>query len=437
MRQRLVLIAASIVAVFAVASVASFDWRTVLGPSGAGLNAAGESVRTATGFGATPEKVVIAPGAQSPSGGAKGGQPPAPLVTVSKPIVREIVEWDEYTARMDAMDAVDVRARISGYLNEVRFKDGEDVKQGDLLFLIDPRPFERALDQARAELEAATTKSENARLDVDRGKPLVDRRVMSEKTFDDRASALRDAQATIKVAESKVKTAELELSFTRMAAPISGRIGRSLSSPGNYVNGAGANNSTLLTTIVSQNPIHVYFDVSENNLLKYKRLREQGQKTGASALGSVVHLALPDEQGYKHFAQLDFVDNRLDQATASIKVRAVLDNAQGLFSPGMFARVRIAATPPHAGILLPDEAILSDQASKYIYTVTEDGTAVRKGVVLGPLFDKLRVVRSGVVAEDWVVTKGLQRARPGLKVTPKRESIKVSEAGGDAQPARQ
>lgn len=355
-------------------------------------------------------------------------------MTVSKPVVREIVEWDEYTARLDAVEQVDVRARVGGYLNEVRFKDGDNVQQGDLLFVIDPRPFERVLDQARAELEAANTKANNARLDVDRGGPLVDRKVMSQKVFDDRESALRDALATIRVAEAKVKTAELDLSFTRVVSPLSGRISRSLVTPGNYISGGTSNVSTLLTTIVRQDPIYVYFDVSENNYLKYKRLQEQGQKGGASALGAAVGVALSDEPGFKHTARLDFIDNRLDQATATIRVRALLENPKGLFTPGLFSRVRLAGTPPYQGILLPDEAILSDQASKFVYTVGEDGIAARKSVVLGPLVDKLRVVRSGVAADDWVVTKGLQRARPGLKLNPRREPIKVSDAAPSHSP---
>jgi multidrug efflux system membrane fusion protein len=450
MRRGILTLALGLAAAFAAGAVSGLDWRNVVGnPAGDALNEGGATLRSALGMNATPERVVVAPGAVAapvtaaappakgppasggPPGGSAGGPP---QVTVSKPVVREIVEWDEYTARLDAVEQVDVRARVGGYLNEVRFKDGDNVQQGDLLFVIDPRPFERVLDQARAELEAANTKANNARLDVDRGGPLVDRKVMSQKVFDDRESALRDALATIRVAEAKVKTAELDLSFTRVVSPLTGRISRSLVTPGNYISGGTSNVSTLLTTIVRQDPIYVYFDVSENNYLKYKRLQEQGQKGGASALGAAVGVALSDEPGFKHTARLDFIDNRLDQATATIRVRALLENPKGLFTPGLFARVRLAGTPPYQGILLPDEAILSDQASKFVYTVGEDGTAIRKSVVLGPLVDKLRVVRSGVTADDWVVTKGLQRARPGLKLNPRREPIKVSDAAPSHSP---
>jgi multidrug efflux system membrane fusion protein len=363
----------------------------------------------------------------------KGGAAP-PGVAVSRPIEREIVEWDEYTGRFDSVETVEVRARVSGYLEETHFKDGQIVRQGDLLYVIDRRPFERALDQAQAELLAATTKAANANLDVERGKPLVERRVMSEKSFDDRASLLREAQAAVKVAEAKIKTAELELSFTRIASPLTGRIGRSQVSNGNWVSAGGTANATLLTSIVSQDPIHIYFDVSENNFIKYKRLAERGSGAGAADLGALVEVALPDERGFPHRARLDFLDNRLDQGTGTLRARALLSNAAGLFSPGLFARVRVTGSPKYAALLIPDEAIGTDQTNKFVYAVAEDGTVARKGVTLGPLYGGLRVVREGLAAQDWVITRGLQRARPGGKVTPKREAIAVSEApaGGGA-----
>lgn len=374
---------------------------------------------------ATPQKASGSPKAQS-----KGPGQPA-VVVASQPVVREIVEWDEYTARVEAVASVDIRARVSGYLNEVHFKDGQDVQEGDKLFTIDPRPFERALDQARAELEQAKTKAENAKLDVDRGKPLVERRVISEKVFDDRANVLRDAQAAIRVSEAKVRTAELDLSFTRVVAPISGRIGRALVTPGNYVTGGGTanTNSTALTSIVSQDPVHVYFDVNDNNFLKYKRLAEQGQRAGAGAQGAPVYAALADEKGFPHAGRLDFLDNRLDQSTATIRARGIFDNTSRVLSPGMFARVRLAGSARYTAIMLPDEAFATDQASKYVWVVGEDGMPSRRNVTLGPMQEGLRIVREGVRETDWVVIKGQQRVRPGQKVAPRKEPIKVSAAG--------
>ena len=360
---------------------------------------------------------------------AKGppAQPPA-VVTVSQPLVRETVEWDEYTARFDAVEQVDVRARVSGYLIAVGFKDGQTVKKGDLLYEIDPRPFERVLDQARAELAQAKTKTENAMLDVERGRPLMERRVMSEKSFDDRANVLRDAQSAIKVAEAKVGLAELDLSFTRMTSPINGRISRSLVTAGNWVSAGAAANATLLTTIVSQDPIYVYFDVSENNFLKYKRLVAKGEKAGASETGSLVEIAMPDDKNFPHKGTLDFLDNRLDAGTATLRARARVDNKNLSFSPGMFARVRVAGSPTYSAAMLPDAAVGTDQASKFVLVIAEDNTVSRRPVQLGPVQNGLRIIREGLTKSDWVVTKGTQRARPGQKVDPKRKSLAVTEA---------
>jgi multidrug efflux system membrane fusion protein len=351
-----------------------------------------------------------------------------PSVSVAQPIQREIVEWDEYTGRFDATQTVEIRARISGYLNEVRFKDGQEVRQGDLLFAIDPRPFERAVEQARAELFAASTKVENAGLDVARGQKLIDSKIISDKTFDDRMSVLRDAQATMKVAEAKVKTAELDLSFATIAAPISGRIGRTLVTAGNWVSAGSASGATLLTTIVSHDPIFIYFDVNENNYIKYKRLAERGVSAGAADVGAPVEVALPDERGFPHKGRLDFLDNRLDQGTGTLRARAVLANKAGLFSPGLFGRVRVTGTPIYQAVMLPDEAIGTDQTNKYVFVVSADGTVERRNVRLGPLIEGLRVVREGIAGADWVITRGLQRARPGLKVDAKRVAIEVSAA---------
>jgi RND family efflux transporter MFP subunit len=204
------------------------------------------------------------------------------------------------------------------------------------------------------------------------------------------------------------------------------------------VSAGGAANATLLTSIVSQDPIHVYFDVSENNYIKYKRLVERGSGAGAADLGALVEVALPDERGFPHRARVDFLDNRLDQGTGTLRARAVLSNAAGLFSPGLFARVRVTGTPKYAALLIPDEAIGTDQTNKFVYAVGEDGTVARKSVTLGPLYAGLRVVREGLTGNEWVITRGLQRARPGQKVTPKRETITVSEApAGDAAQKKQ
>jgi len=353
---------------------------------------------------------------------------PPPAVTTSQPVVSEIVEWDEYTGRFEAVASVEVRARVSGYVDNIAFVDGQAVKKGDLLFVIDPRPFERAVSQAQAELEQARTKAQNTALDVERGRPLLERKVMSEKMFDDRANLQREAESAVKVSEAKVATAELELAFTRITAPIDGRISRASVSLGSWISAGGAANATLLTLIVTQDPIHIYFDISENNYIKYKRLAERGALASNDKGGADVHVSLPDEATFAHRGKLDFVDNRLDPGTATMRARAILANADQMFSPGMFARVRLAGSPLKSTVLLPDAAIGTDQANKFVLIVAEDGTVSRRNIQLGPLYQGLRVVRSGVEAQDWVVTSGLQRARPGQKVTANREVLRLSEA---------
>ena len=360
--------------------------------------------------------------------------PPPPVVSVSRPIEQDVIEWDEYTGRFDAVEFVEIRARVSGYLMEIAFKDGQDVKKGYKLFTVDPRPFERALEQAQAELFAAKTKVENANLDVARGQPLIEKKIISDKVFDDRMNLLRDASAAVRVAEAKVKSAELDLSFTNIAAPISGRIGRTLVTAGNWISAGNVSGSTLLTTIVSQDPVFLYFDVSENNYIKYKRLAERGVAGNAAEIGASIQIALQDEKGFPHRATLNFLDNRLDQGTGTLRARALVKNEGGLFSPGMFARVRVAGSPASPALLLPESAIGTDQVSKYILVVAEDGTVGRRNVTLGPYIDgRLRTIRSGVKADDWVITNGLQRARPGNKVAPKQVNLTLSEAGAETK----
>ncbi len=361
---------------------------------------------------------------------AKGPSAPA-AVTLSQPVRREIVEWDQTTGRFDAVETVDIKARLNGYLQEVLFKDGQEVSKGDTLFVIDPRPAQNALALAEAELAQARTRIANADLDVERGRPLLQRRVLSEKVFDDRENVKREAESLARIAEAKVKTAELDLSFTRVAAPISGRIGRSLVSPGNFVGGGGLGGTTTLATIVSQDPVYAYFDITETDALKYKRLADAGatgaDTAGAGKAGARVEAALPDETGFPHIGRIDFFDNRLDSATGSLRARAVFDNKARLFAPGQFIRLRLQGSVRAPAILVPDVAIGSDQGNRFVVSVGSDDVPVRKTVKLGPLVDGLRVVREGLTIEDWIVVKGLTRIRPGQKVAPTREPLKVSE----------
>lgn len=352
-----------------------------------------------------------------------------PAISVSQPATRKIIEWDEYTGRFDAVEAVDVRARVSGYLTAVNFKDGDEVKAGDLLFKIDPRPFERALEQAKAQLNQAEVRVGNASLDVERGRPLLKSDYISRKTFDDRENILREAEAEVKLGQARVKAAELDLSFCRVTAPISGRLSRTLVTKGNYVSGGGSNmTGTVLTTIVTQDPIYIYFDISENNALKYTRLNEAGGKGATGMLGAAVGIGLPDEDGFPHAGKLDFLDNRLDEGTGTLRARAVISNKGAIFSPGMFARVRLQGSPEYQALLLPDEAIGTDQANRFVWVVGDDDIPVRRAVDLGPIVDGLRVIRNGVTADDWVILRGQQRVRPDQKIVPNRIPLKISKA---------
>lgn len=403
-------LAALLVAVGVGVPASGHSWSTILG----GLKHSGEKVLESVRLGPQTGKGV----------GGGGSQPgPPPEVVLSQPVVRNIAEWDEYTGRFAAIEAVDIRARVNGYLDSVHFTEGETVAKGQLLYVIDPRPFERALAQAEAELAAAKVKVDNARLDVDRGEPLMKRGVMSEKVFDDRANILRDAAAQMRIAEERVKTAQLELSFTRIEAPVAGRIGRTEVTRGNFVTAGASSGATLLTRIVSQDPIYIEFDIGELNAIKYARLHENG-----GLIGKPVEVGLPDEKGFPHRGALDFLDNRLDPGTGTLAARARIANPAGLFSPGMFARVRLQGTAAYDAVMLPDAAIGTDQVSRFVYVVGVDNAPAQRRVVLGPLVDGLRVIREGVAAEDWVIVKGQQRVRPGQKVTPRREALQVSDA---------
>ena len=365
----------------------------------------------------------LKPATQAAPAKSTGGA--VPIVSVSKPLVRPVTEWDEYTGRFDATASVEIRTRVSGFLVEIHFKDGEQVKKGDKLYTLDAQPFERDLDQARAELAQATTKVESTSLDVERGKPLLDRKIISEKVFDDRSNLLREAQAAVKTSEAKVKTAELDVSSTLITAPFSGRISRSNIPVGAWISAGAASNATLLTTVVTQDPIHLYFDVNENNWIKYRRLAEQGKEAGVARIGAKVELALPDEKGFPAKGAIDFVDNRLDLATGTMRARAIVENKAGLYSAGMFARVRVQGSESYNAVMVPDDAIGTDQTTRFVLTVAEDGTVGRKTVALGPMAEGLRVIKQGVTADDVIVVKGQQRARPGSKVAATDEPIKA------------
>ena len=365
----------------------------------------------------------------------QAGAPPPPSVTVAKPIKRTVVDYDEYVGRFTAINAVEVRARVSGYLDKLHFKDGQIVKQGDLLFTIDKRPFQNSLDQARANLVQAQSNLAFTEADYTRGQQLVRDKTITDQTFEQRAQAYRNAKASVANNEAAVRQAELDLEFTDLRAPIEGRIGDRRVSPGNLVTGGTGGNTTLLATIVSTDPIYFEFTFDEASYLRYQRLATTSKDVASRNAGVQVALKLIDENDFDHEGRMDFVDNVIDRSTGTIRGRAVFTNSKEVFTPGMFARVRVPGTPPYEGLLVPDVAIGTEQARRFVMVIDDQDTARPKYVTLGQVTkDGLRVIKDGIGPDDRVVISGLMQARPGQKVKPEEAGAKPS--GGAPQAAK-
>jgi RND family efflux transporter MFP subunit len=358
--------------------------------------------------------------------------PPPPMVTVAHPVKQEIVDRDEYVGRFVPVHSVEVRARVSGYLESVHFVDGQIVKEGDLLFTIDKRPFQNTLDQARANLAVAKSNAAFTASDLARAQQLVRDRTVTEQIYEQRAQANRNAQASVAANEALVRQAELDLEFTELRAPITGRIGDRLVAPGNLVTGGTGGNTTLLATIVSMDPIRFEFTFDEASLLRYERLARKGKDVTGRNDRSEVRLKLIDEPNFTHVGQMEFLDNTIERATGTIRGRAQFSNSDSLFTPGMFARVQIAATAPYEALLVPDEAVGTEQARKFVLVVDSENIARQKFVTLGDVLGKMRVIRSGLDANDWVIVSGLMRARAGAKVTPKEQGTPSQAAAPQA-----
>jgi multidrug efflux system membrane fusion protein len=347
--------------------------------------------------------------------------PPLPTVTVSQPLMKKITEWDEYTGRFVAVNTVDVRARVSGFIDSIHFKDGQIVKQGDLLFIIDPRPYRLAVEQATADRERARAKLTIATSDLERATPLLRDQTVTQREFETRKSTQQDAAAAVMSADAALKQAQLNLEWTEVRAPIAGRISDRRVDAGNLISG-GQSGATLLTSIVSIDPIHFVFDGSEVDFLHYLHLAARGARQSSRDAPNPVAVRLADEIEFKHLGQMDFVDNVINQKTGTIRGRAIFDNKDGLLTPGFFGRLRLFGGE-HDALLLPDGAIVSDQSNKIVFTVADDGTVGVKRIEVGPIVHGLRVIRTGLEAGDHVVIEGLARARPGQKV--KAESGKI------------
>jgi RND family efflux transporter MFP subunit len=353
-------------------------------------------------------------------GQQKASAPPPPTVTVAKPAQRTVVDQDEYVGRFVAVDSVEVRSRVSGYLAEIHFTDGQMVKKGDLLFTIDRRPFQIALDQMRANLAQARANLAFTEADLARGQELLHNKTITEQTYDQRMQAKRVAEASVAAQEAMVHSAELDLNeYSALRAPVDGRIGDRRVSVGNLVTGGTSGNTTMLATIVSVDPIRFEFTFDEASYLRYQRFAGQM----ASGQGGVpVALKLIDEQDFDHTGKMDFVDNAIDRSSGTIRGRAVFANPDGLFAPGMFGRIRVPGSPPYTALLVPDAAIGSEQARKYVLVVDDGGVARQKYVVPGQLDDGMRVVKEGLTASDRVIVNGLMHTRPGVKVVAEEQA---------------
>jgi len=370
----------------------------------------------------------------------QGGAPPPPTVAVAKPIKRTVFDFDEYVGRFTAINSVEVRARVSGYLDKLHFKDGQLVKQGDLLFTIDKRPFQNTLDQARANLVQAQSNVAYTEADYTRGQALVRDKTITDQTFEQRAQAFRNAKASVTANEAAVRQAELDLEFTELRAPVNGRIGDRRVSPGNLVTGGTSGNTTMLATIVSIDPIYFEFTFDEASYLRYERLAKKGEDIASRNASVQVALKLIDESDFDHEGRMDFVDNVIERATGTIRGRAVFANPSEVFTPGMFARVRVPGSPPYEGLLVPDIAVGTEQARRYVVVVDDQDTARIKYVTLGQLTsDNLRVIKEGLGPDDRVVVNGLMQARPGTKVHAEEQGTKPAapvQAGGPPQKSK-
>jgi multidrug efflux system membrane fusion protein len=352
-----------------------------------------------------------------------GDKPPAPAaaaapqVTVAQPTKRTVTDWDEFTGRFEAVEEVQVRARVGGFVTSIEFRDGAFVRTGDLLYVIDPRPFEAVAEQADGQLADARAKAELARRELDRALTLNQTQAVSDSIVDQRRQTLQAAKAAQTVAEGLLKAAQLNIEFTHVVAPIGGRVSRRLVTVGNLVQGSDGG-STLLTSIVSLDPIYVYFDMDEATYVRNSRLWFEGRRPSSRDNPNPVQITLVGETKPSHDGKMDFVDNRLDASTGTLRGRAVVPNKDFSILPGQFGRVRLIGSSPYEALLVPDKAVATDQSRKIVFVVKDDDTVEAKPVVLGPLDDGLRVIREGLKAEDRVIVDGIQRARVGAKVAP-------------------
>jgi multidrug efflux system membrane fusion protein len=352
---------------------------------------------------------------------AQGAPPQAPPVTAARALARDVTDWNEFTGRLEAVNHVDVRPRVSGLIASVRFTEGAIVERGDVLFEIDPRPFEAEVDRLRAELTRAKAAFARTSAERDRARRLTAENAISTEEHDRRFSSATEAEAQVSAVEAALRAAELNLEFTRVVAPIAGRVGRAIVTEGNLVS-SGPGEATLLTTLVSLDPIYATFEVDEQSFLAFQRAAAGGRK-GGGARGVDIRMALAGEEDFPRAGRLQFLDNQLDAGTGTIRVRAVFANAEGALTPGLFVRLRMSGGKPYQAVLVQDQAVGTDLDKRFVYVVGDDQSIAYRPVTLGPIVDGLRVVRDGLRPDEVVLVNGLQRVRPGVKVNAALEPM--------------
>jgi multidrug efflux system membrane fusion protein len=352
------------------------------------------------------------------SGGSAQSAPPPPQVSVAQVLERRVKDWDEFTGRMQAVESVEIRPRVSGYIDKVAFTEGSQVKRGDLLFVIDPRPYKADADRAAADVKRYKTALELARIELARVQRLKDSGAVSEEELDERKSTLAQTEANVAGAEAALEAANLNLNFTQVTSPIAGRASRAEVTRGNLVTG-GTNGGTLLSSVVSMDPMYLYFDADEQSYLRYSQMARTAEP-GSRESAKPVQVGLANEEGFPHSGTVDFVDNQLNPQTGTIRARAVLQNKDGQYTPGLFARVQLLGSSEYAAILIDDRAVNTDQSQKYVFVLGPNNVIEYRKVKLGRIIDGLRVVREGLKPEDVIVVNGAQRVHPGITVTPQK-----------------
>jgi len=348
---------------------------------------------------------------------AQPADPPPPKVTVAQVVSRDITEWDEFTGRLEAVNTVAVRPRVSGYVSAVRFAEGAIVRRGDPLFQIDARPFEAEADRLRAELARARATVQRATSELQRSARLASENAMSHEEHERRAAFAQESAAAVAAVEAALRAADLNLEFTRVTSPIDGRVGRAIITPGNLVS-SGPGEATLMTTVVSLDPIYASFDADEQTFRKYADLARDGKVASPRDGGLLIRLAVASDHEFTREGKMNFLDNQIDPATGTIRGRAVFRNADRSLTPGLFVRLQFPGSGKYRGLLIQDRAVGTDLDKRFVFVVTPARTVEYRSVTLGPLVDGLRVVRDGLTEGDLVVVNGLQRVRPGMKVEP-------------------